>query len=82
MNSNGKISIWSVVVLIVSVIVMAVGFSLGLISANAAKDIDISKIDIKSNMARIQVLERQNDVILNELGHINDKLNELIDRKK
>ena len=75
MNSNGKISVWSVVVLIVSVIVMAVGFSLGLISANAAKELEINKIDIKSNMARIQVLERQNDVILNELKHINDKLN-------
>jgi len=82
MNSNGKISIWSVVVLIVSVIVMAVSFSLGLISANAAKELEINKIDIKSNMARIQVLERQNDVILNELKHINDNLNELIDRKK
>ena len=74
--------IWPVVVLVVSVVIMAVGFSLSLIRSTSKKIIENNKIDIKSNTARIQLLERQNDVILNELKHINDKLNELIDRKK
>ena len=75
--SDGKISIWSVVVLIISVVIMAVGFSLGLINANAATEINSCKLEIKANIQRIQILERQYDVIMNELKHINRKLDQL-----
>jgi len=81
MNSNGKISIWSVVVLITSVIIMAVGFSLGLINSKATNDIDAFKVDIQTIEKRVQILERQTDVTNNELEHINKKLDFLIKEK-
>jgi len=81
MNTNGKISIWSVVVLIISVVIMAVGFSLGLINANATSEINSCKSEIKLNITRIQILERQYDVIMNELQHINKKLDKMTNEK-
>jgi hypothetical protein len=42
------------------------------------KEICAHDVQIKINTKRIEVLERQNDVILNELTHINRKLDELI----
>ena len=79
---DGKISIWSVVVLIISVVIMAVGFSLGLINANATAEINACKSEIRTNTERIQNLEKQFGVIENELKHINKKLDELKNEEK
>jgi hypothetical protein len=51
-------------------------------SQMVAKEICAHDMQIKINTKRIEVLERQNDVILNELTHINRKLDELIIIKK
>jgi hypothetical protein len=74
-------NIWSVVVLIVGIITMAIGIIFKFIGDTYKRDLCDLGIDTKANTKRIEVLERQNDVILNELTHINRKLDELISIK-
>jgi hypothetical protein len=74
-------NIWSVVVLVVGIITMAIGIIFKFIGDTYKRDLCDLGIDTKSNTKRIEVLERQNDVILNELTHINRKLDELISIK-
>jgi hypothetical protein len=71
-------NVWSVVVLVVGIITMAIGIIFKFIGDNYKRDLCDLGIDTKANTKRIEVLERQNDVILNELTHINRKLDELI----
>ena len=75
----------SVIVLVVGIIMGSFGVLMSIISngvrreaQTVARDICAHDIQIKINTKRIEVLERQNDVILNELTHINRKLDELI----
>ena len=75
----------SVIVLVVGIIMGAFGILMTIISNGVrreaqmvGKEICAHDVQIKINTKRIEVLERQNDVILNELTHINRKLDELI----
>jgi len=70
--------IWSVAVLIVGIVMMAVGFSLNLINSKSKNDINRIRIAIDANEKRIQILERQSDVIVNELQHISKQMDTLL----
>jgi hypothetical protein len=80
--NNGKLNIWTVVTLIVSIIFFASGFIFGLIKESAAKEVIQMRITIQSNTARIDILERQYAVTNNELRHINDKLDLIAENMK
>jgi hypothetical protein len=69
---------WSVVVLIVGIATFAVGILFKVLSDNTAKELCEHAIEIKASVKRIEILERQADVIQNELTHINRKLDELL----
>jgi len=73
--------IWSVAVLIVGIVMMAVGFSLNLINSKSKNDINRIRIAIDANEKRIQILERQSDVIVNDLQHISKQMDILIKKK-
>lgn len=82
-------NVWSVVGMIVGIIMGSFGIVLTILAAGVKRETDIINkalcnhdLDTRSNTKRIEVLERQNDVILNELTHINRKLDELIIGKK
>ena len=73
-------NVWSVVVLIVGVITFSVGILFKFISDNTRLEMGNCKLEIKANIKRIEILERQADVIANELSHINRKLDDLLRR--
>jgi hypothetical protein len=73
-----KVSVWSVVVLIVSIMFFASGLVFGIIKENTARTLTVMELQIKSNAARIAILERQADVLVNELGHMNSKLTDIL----
>ena len=75
--SNGKISTWSVVVLVISIMFFASGIIFGLMKENSARELTEMRIEVKTNTARITVLERQAAVITNELLHISAKLDRI-----
>jgi hypothetical protein len=82
-------NVWSVVGMIVGIIMGSFGIIFTILAGGVKRETDIInkalcnyEIDTKANTRRIEVLERQSDVILNELTHINRKLDELITNGK
>lgn len=79
---NGKVGIWTVVILIVSILISTSGILFGVIKESAAKNLIEMKINVKSNTARLDILEREYAVTNNELRHINRKLDQITESIK
>jgi hypothetical protein len=74
MAVNGKISTWSVVVLVVSLMFFSAGLIFGIMKESTAKELVNIRIDIRTTQARLDIVEREYAVFANELRHINEKL--------
>jgi hypothetical protein len=74
---GGKANIWSVVVLVISIMFFASGLIFGLMKESTARTLNEMRIEVKTNTARVTILERQAAVITNELLHINTKLDRI-----
>jgi hypothetical protein len=69
---------WSVVVLIIGIATFAVGLLFKFLSDKTTEKLCEHAIEIRATAKRVEILERQADVIQNELTHINRKLDELL----
>jgi hypothetical protein len=72
MNTTGWIAI------IISIVIAASGISYGAIQGTVKTDMAEVKIRISTNEQHVMELREQNAIMINELFHINTKLDSLI----
>ena len=72
-------SIWSVVILICSILFFASGLIFGIIKESVAKSLATVELEVRTTTARVDILEREYAVFNNELRHINVKLDHIAD---
>jgi hypothetical protein len=75
--NNGKVSVWSVIVLVIGIVTMSFGIVFGFIRETTAKTLDEVKTQIALQEKRIALLERANDVNMLQLIMMDKKLDQI-----
>lgn len=74
---DGKVSVWSVIVLVIGIVTMSFGIIFGFIRETTEKSLDEIKIQQVLQEKRIALLERANDVNMLQLLIMDKKLDQI-----